>query len=271
MNVLSTVQSSQSESHQGWWFAFRENHILVKPVKEKVLIPFVVDLTDFNLEPVRKQYLGSLDGRPCFSAELPDRSIAPDGMTFEGLRGLYGLLDEEMFWLAGRSFQVMNWDRAHQYCGGCGSPPHDKRDDRAKICPQCGLVDYPSASPAIIVAVRKDKQILLARAQRHPAGRYSVLAGFVELGETLEECVRREVKEEVGLEIKNIRYFSSQSWPFPNSLMIGFTAEYAKGEIAIDNNEIEDARWFSTAEIPQVPGSLSIARQLIEWFAANFK
>jgi NAD+ diphosphatase len=271
MNFLSTVQPSQSENKKKWWFAFRENHVLVKTVKEKVFIPCAVDLTDFDLEPVRKQYLGSLDSTPCFSAELPEKSITPDGMIFAGLRGLYGLLDEKMFWLAGRSFQVMNWDRTHQYCGGCGFPTEDKREERAKICPQCGLVDYPGVSTAIIVAVRKDKQILLAHAQRHPVGRYSVLAGFVEMGETLEECVRREVREEVGLEIKNICYFGSQSWPFPNSLMVGFTAEYAKGEISIDNNEIEDAKWFSAGEIPQVPGSMSIARQLIEWFAANFK
>ena len=271
MNFSSTAHSAEKETKPGWWFVFRDNHILVKTVETGPLIPFGAEITELNLKPLRILPMGSLNGSPCFSAELPADSPAPHGMAFEGLRRLFGLLDDEMFWLAGRSFQVMNWDRTHQYCGRCGFPTENKADEHAKLCPQCGHIHYPNASPAIIVAVRKSNQLLLARSWRHPAGRYSVLAGFVELGETLEACVAREVREEVGLKIKNIRYFGSQSWPFPNSLMIGFTAEYAGGEIHIDNHEILEARWFSASDIPQVPGKISIARQLIEWFAENFK
>jgi NAD+ diphosphatase len=135
-----------------------------------------------------------------------------------------------------------------------------------KLCPKCGLLSFPRLSPAIIVAVVHGSKILLARANHFADGFYSVLAGFVEPGETLEECVRREVQEEVGLQVKNIRYFGSQPWPFPHSLMIGFTAEFAGGHITIDGAEIADAAWFSPADLPRIPGEISIARRLIDWF-----
>jgi len=271
MNFPSTLNLAENEIQPGWWFVFRGNRILVKTVESGPLIPFGADITELDLKPLRILPMGPLNGHPCFSAELPADRPAPPGMAYEELRPLFGRLDNEMFWLAGRSFQIINWDRTHQYCGRCGFEAEYKTDEYAKQCPRCGHIHYPNASPAIIVAVRKSKQILLARPGRRPAGWYSVLAGFVELGETLEACVAREVREEVGLEIKNIRYFGSQSWPFPNSLMIGFTAEYAGGEIQIDNREILDAAWFSASELPQVPGKISIASRLIDWFAENYK
>jgi len=271
MILSSTVNSAEKEIQPGWWFVFRGNHILVKAVESEPLIPFGAEITALKLKPLRLLPLGSRNGHCCFSAEWPADQPAPPGMAFKELRPLFGQLDDEMFWLAGRSFQVVHWDRTHQYCGSCGAPTQNKVDEYAKLCPQCGHSAYPNPSPAIIVAVRKSRQLLLARSWRHPTGRYSVLAGFVELGETLEACVEREVREEVGLKIKNIRYFGSQSWPFPNSLMIGFTAEYAGGEIHIDNREILDAEWFSAPDIPRVPGKISIASRLIEWFAENYK
>ena len=270
MNYSSALHVSDNEIKPGWWFVFRNNHILVKTASSGPLIPYGAEITDLNLKPLRSLQLGLINGNPCFSAELPADRSAPRGMTFEELRPLFGLLEDEMFWLAGRSFQVINWDRTHEYCGRCGNQTEYKTDEHAKLCPQCGHIHYPNASPAIIVAVRQAKKILLARPGRRPPGWYSVLAGFVELGETLEACVAREVREEVGLEIKNIRYFGSQSWPFPNSLMIGFTAEYAAGEIKVDNREILDARWFSASDLPQVPGKISIAGRLIDWFAENY-
>ena len=146
-----------------------------------------------------------------------------------------------------------------------------KTDERAKICLKCGLINYPRISPAIIVAVVKKNQILLARSERFPTGFYSVLAGFVEPGETFEDCVKREVKEEVGLDVKNIRYFGSQPWPFPDSLMVGFTADYDGGKILIDKTEIKDAGWFTAHDLPQIPGKISIARRLIDWFVQNYQ
>ena len=150
-------------------------------------------------------------------------------------------------------------------------PTADKQDERAKICQQCGLVNYPRVSPAIIVAVIKDDQILLARSGRFPGGFFSVLAGFVEPGESLEACVKREVFEETGIAVQNIRYFGSQPWPFPDSLMVGFTAEYAGGDIQIDGREIVAADWYSRDNLPNIPPGISIARQLIDWFAEKVR
>jgi NAD+ diphosphatase len=142
----------------------------------------------------------------------------------------------------------------------------DKADERAKVCTACGWVVFPRMSPAVIVAVTRGERILLARSPRFPEKFYSVLAGFVEPGESLEECVQREVKEEVGLELKHIRYVGSQPWPFPNSLMIGFTADYAGGEMTIDGLEIVEADWFRADDLPRIPPRPTIARQLIDGF-----
>jgi len=139
-------------------------------------------------------------------------------------------------------------------------------DERAKQCLRCGLTNYPRLNPAVIAAVLKGDQILLARNKRFKVPMFSVLAGFVEPGETLEACIEREILEEVGITVKNIRYFGSQPWPFPNSLMIGFVAEYAGGEITIDKQEIVEAGWFFKSNLPPVPSSISIARRLIDWF-----
>jgi len=190
-------------------------------------------------------------------------------MSFKGIRDLFGQVAEELVGLAGRAGQIMRWDEAHQFCGRCSEAMEDKPDERAKSCPSCGLVNYPRISPAIIVAVVKAGQLLLARAARFPTRFYSVLAGFVEPGESLEACVVREVKEEVGIDVRDIRYFGSQPWPFPDSLMVGFTAAYAGGDITLDEKEILDAGWYTPDEIPQVPGKFSIAGRLIEWFLQN--
>ena len=232
-------------------------------------IPLLSRLESIPVRARRKQYLGTLNGHSCLCAECEADRPIPEGMAFHGLRKLYGSLEEEMFWVAGRAFQIMDWDRTHQYCGKCGSPANDKADERAKICPACGTVSYPRMSPAVIVAVVRDSALLLAHAARFPGSMYSVLAGFVEPGESLEDCVRREVKEEAGVELKNIRYFGSQPWPFPNSLMVGFTAEHAGGEIRTDEKEIVDARWFTADALPTIPDKISIARKLIDWFTAT--
>ena len=185
------------------------------------------------------------------------------------MRALFGLIEEDLIWIAGLANQLVDWSRTHQYCGVCGHLTEDKTDERAKICPQCSGVNYPRLSPAVIVAVLKDNQILLARNKRFKLPFYSVLAGFVEPGETLEECVQREISEEVGIMVKNIRYFGSQPWPFPNSLMIAFVADYADGDITIDGSEIIEAAWFSTDQLSKIPPKISIARQLIDWFIKN--
>jgi NAD+ diphosphatase len=260
---------SAEEGESALWFAFRGNELLVILADETVRIPEASKLSELEVPLRQRHYLGQLDGQACFAVELTDRTAAPKGMSFGGLRGLFGRLDDQLFSLAGRAAQIVNWDQTHRFCGRCGTPTATKKDERAKLCPKCGLLSFPLLSPAIIVAVVHGPKILLARANHFPDGFYSVLAGFVEPGETLEECVHREVQEEVGLQVKNIRYFGSQPWPFPHSLMIGFTAEFAGGRITIDGAEIADAAWFSPADLPRIPGEISIARRLIDWFVED--
>lgn len=271
MTFVSSYQPGFDEKEPAWWFVFFENKLLVETREQRVSIPFWRSPDTMGLKPLRKQYLGTMNGRPCLCAECDVKVPIPEGMEVHGLRKLYGVLDEERFWMAGRAYQIMDWDRTHQFCGRCGSPTQNKADERAKVCPACGVVAFPRMSPAIIVAVVRDREILLAHAARFPGAMYSVLAGFVEPGESLEECVRREVKEEAGVELKNIRYFGSQPWPFPNSLMVGFTAEYAGGEIHMDGKEIVEAGWFTAERLPTIPDNISIARKLIDWFVEQWQ
>jgi NAD+ diphosphatase len=264
VNFLSSYQLNRGNHELAYWFAFSGYNLLVEMTGKGFRVPVAVDLASFDLTPVRSQFFGLLNGRPCYSAECSPAAPAPQNMAFKGLRSLFADLGEELFSIAGRALLVMDWDRTHQFCGQCGTPTADQTGERAKVCTHCGFIDYPRMSPAIIVAIKKGEQLLLARASRFPAALYSVIAGFVEPGESLEECLKREVREETGIEVHHIRYFGSQAWPFPNSLMIGFTADHAVGEIAIDGREIVDAGWFTAENLPAIPEKLSIARRLID-------
>ncbi|MBN2552463.1 MAG: NAD(+) diphosphatase [Spirochaetales bacterium] len=269
MNFVPAVQPPGSQDSCGYWFVFQGDRLLVRPEDRDIRLPLCERLQSLGVVPLRTQYLGTLGGQGCYSAELPTEAPPPHGMRFEQLRGLWGSLPEPLFWIAGRAFQIMDWDRNHQFCGRCGSPTENRQEERAKVCPRCGQIAYPRISPAVIVATTRGQSILLARARRFPHAMYSVIAGFVEAGESLEQCVRREVQEEVGISVTNLRYFGSQSWPFPNSLMVAFTAEHAGGEIRIDPAEIVDARWFTAGDLPRIPDKISIARRLIDWFLAG--
>ncbi|HZW84201.1 MAG TPA: NAD(+) diphosphatase [Candidatus Deferrimicrobium sp.] len=250
-----------------WWFIFCGNKLLVKATAIDASIPSYSDLIRVEQNLSRIHHLGIFDGFPCYSAEVDEHTINPEGMAFQELRPLLGLLSDEIFSVAARAFQILHWDRTHQFCGRCGSHTELKDDERARACTQCGLVSYPTMSPAIIVAVIKGAEILLARSHRFRTGFYSVLAGFVECGETLEQCVRREVREEAGISVQNIHYFASQPWPFPDTLMVAFTADYADGVVTADNVEISDARWFNAGSLPAIPPNKgTIARRLIDWF-----
>ena len=260
------VDPPGAPSPDAYWLVFRGSHLLVRAVGERAEALRGPDIA--ALEPVllRRLYLGALDGVDCYAAEAPPEAPAPDGMEYAGLRALYGRLDEPFFALAGFAAQIVEWDRTHQFCGRCGSPTVPAPGERARRCPTCGLLSFPRLSPAVIMLITRGDAMLLGRAHNFSGPFYSTLAGFVEPGETLEEAVAREVREEVGIEIRDIRYFGSQPWPFPHSLMIGFMAEYAAGEIVVDGREIADAGWFTAADLPLLPAPLSIARRLIEAF-----
>jgi NAD+ diphosphatase len=217
---------------------------------------------------MRTLYLGRLGGTQCWAAELADGADAPPGTAWTGLRTLYTVLEDTHFALAGRALQLVAWDRTHQYCGRCGTPTALKPDERARICPACKLTAYPRLAPAIMALVHRRNQqrneLLLGRSPHFPSGMYSALAGFVEPGESLEQCLEREVREEVGVRVQRIRYFASQPWPFPHSLMIAFVAEWRDGEIAPQASEIEEAKWFDVLQLPKLPSRISIARRLID-------
>jgi NAD+ diphosphatase len=241
--------------------------LLVRSDGERAALLEYADLAAMGADFEAGHYLGRLDDLDCYALALDEVLEAPPETTFEGLRALYERLPDAYFSIAGRAVQILLWDQTHRFCGRCGQPTVNAPAERAKLCPQCGLLSFPRLSPAVIMLVQRGEEFLLARNKAFAGGIFSVLAGFVEPGESLEETVAREVKEEVGLDVVDIRYFGSQPWPFPSSLMIGFTATYAGGEIRVQEDEIAEAAWFRRrGELPNLPGKLSIARRLIDWF-----
>jgi len=196
--------------------------------------------------------------------EVDDDFVAPEGMLFQDLRSLLGQIEEDEFLIAGRAFQIINWNRMHKFCGKCGTLTEAQQNEFSKKCPNCASVFYPRLSPAVIVAVVRGDEILLAHNKNFRPNWYSVLAGFIEPGETFEDCVRREVMEEVGIQVKNIRYFASQPWPFPDSIMVGFIADHESGEIIVDGEEIEHAAWYKSDNLPPSPTIATIAGRLID-------
>ncbi len=249
---------------EAWWFVLNDDSVLVREHDGQVEVPFARSLADLGIDASEPHYLGRVGDHACLAAPLASDWTPPAGFAREGLRGLYGRIDDDLFAIAGRASQVVTWDRTHRFCGRCGAPTVPLDTERARQCPVCGLTAYPRISPCVIVLITRDAEVLLARGRNFPAGRYSTPAGFVELGETLEETVVREVREEVGVEVENIRYFGSQPWPFPHQIMIGFTCTWKSGEICIDPQEIADAQWFTRGSMPQIPPPLSISRRLID-------
>ena len=224
-----------------------------------------------DIEVHAEHYLGIFRGQHCFAVDASVKGRAPEGHALLDLRALLGRVEPSLFYVAGRAKQIVEWHREHQFCGRCGTQMQDHRADRAKECPECGHICYPRLSPSIIVLVRRGDECLLARNARWPQGMYSTLAGFVEPGESIEQTVHREVLEEVGIRVSNLRYLGSQSWPFPNSLMLGFHADYAGGEIVCQEGEISDARFFRFDALPSVPGAVAISGWLINDFVQEMQ
>lgn len=275
MNLIDTSSPApENYPEESWWFVIAGNHVLVTVSadnpKKPTAVPRLHDARQLGLTVLRGHFLGYLAGVACYAAEIDRGAELPEGYATLNLRRLYGQLPDELTRVAGRAVQIIDWDRNNQFCGRCATPT-GLATDRAKVCPNCNLRAYPRLSPAVIMLIRNGNKLLLAHSKRHPAGFYSVLAGFAEPGETLEECVAREIREEVGVEVKNIKYFGSQPWPFPDSLMIGFMCDYAGGEIELHDDEIAEADWYTIDNMPMAlpPSTISIAGQLIEAFIAE--
>lgn len=256
--------SRPAADEPAWWYVISSGEILMTaaqklPCDTRENLP----LPDLNDYPVA--YIGELRERPCYLvvADHQDPNFAAVG-EFQNMRGLIAAQDDAMFAVAARAKQVAEFMLTHRFCGRCGARMQAVDWEMAMHCHQCQHRCYPRISPCIIVAITRDKKILLARGKHHPEGLYSVLAGFVESGESLEQALRREVMEEAGIEVKNIRYVASQPWPFPHSLMVGFTAEWAAGDLHIDPIELEQGDWFDMSELPLIPPQGTIANRLIQ-------
>jgi NAD+ diphosphatase len=255
-----------AEREAALWFAFRGDGLLVFE-EAPVRVPLAGAPDELGLDILFRWEIGDFGGHACWAVEVGTGTQPPAGMVFTDLRGLFYRVEEDFFRMAGRAKQLVGWHATHRFCGRCGGATEPAPGELAMRCTRCGMMHYPRLSPAAIVLVRKEDKILLAHSPGFPQELYSVLAGFVEPGETIEEAVVREVREEVGIEVTNVRYFGSQPWPFPNSLMIGFTADYAGGDLTPEPGEIEDAGWYTAVDLPQLPPKISIARAMIDDFA----
>jgi NAD+ diphosphatase len=236
----SAVHPPEEPPERSLWFVFRGGELLVAAIPAPAAIPHCNNPKDLGMMPLRTQYLGVLGAEHCFSAEAAAEAQPPQGWSWQGLRGLFGALDDAQFALAGRAVQIVEWDRTHQYCGACGEATVPRTSERSRECPRCRLVVYPRLAPAVMGLVRRERSLLLARSPRFPEGMYT------------------------SSRVRNARYFASQPWPFPNSLMIAFFADYVAGEIRADGVEIVDAQWFDVEDLPRLPAKISVARRLID-------
>jgi len=270
MDFIKTAIEPEMLPGKAYYFIFSNNDILVKEkFNNFVSIPLIEEKFITKMELNGICFLGMYKNTPCYCAHIHPAGL-PDFYKLINLRSLYGKIDNGVWIISGYARQIHGWNINFKFCGRCGAKTERNKNEHVRVCPMCGLISYPRISPAIITAVVKGHQILLGRGVNFPNKKmFSVLAGFVEPGEALEECVKREIFEETGINVKNIQYFKSQSWPFPDSLMIGFTAEYESGEIIIDTKEIAEAAWFKAENLPVIPGKQTLAGELIEWFVLN--
>ncbi|MDU5081746.1 NAD(+) diphosphatase [uncultured Tissierella sp.] len=260
-------QPLYDEYNKDYMYLFNEDRLMVEVKDGEYTIPNREGLERFKPHINYLQCLGAYNGINCYCGEIEE--LTADNYKFIDLRAYSKNISHDDFLISAKALLLLDYVRTNQRCGICGSKMIMKvsGNDRAMICTNCDHMVWPKTAPAIIVAITKEDKLLLAHNKMFPEGMYSILAGFVEMGETFEDCVKREVFEETGIKVHNIKYFGSQPWPFPNSMMIGFTAEYLEGEIKVDNDEIVDAKWFSKEEMPgKYRKSISISTELIEWF-----
>lgn len=242
-------------------FIFNNKRELLLTEDNKIPILSQKQLDEYDLDFVL--FIGNYNNREVIVANTDD------GINFHTLFELYDISHDE-YQIAARAVLVRDWFKSHQYCGNCGTKTVIDQKDMMLICPECGQMHYPRIAPAIIVAINNNGTLLMAKHSYHKSSRYALIAGFVEPGESIEEAVFREVSEEVGIKIKNLHYQKSQSWPFPNSLMLGFTADYDSGEIHVDGDEILNAKWFKPEEIETLPSDISISSWLIQNFIETY-
>lgn len=255
------------QDRSGYWFLVQKEALLL-PVGDGALALPSGRLPQPLEGHVRAVvYLGIYEGHACWAAAVAADAPMPDGFRQESIVPRETRLTDDLLSLGGIALQALHWERMSRHCPCCGKPSVAIEGEWGRRCPECHAEHYPSLHPAVIVLVRDGERVVLTRKSFWPKNRYGLVAGFVDAGESLEEAVRREVLEEVGFQVTEIRYVASQYWPFPSQLMIGFTARYAGGELSVDREELEDARWFSVHALPDLPPKLSIARYILDRFA----
>ncbi|PTN09074.1 NAD(+) diphosphatase [Mangrovibacterium marinum] len=257
-------KANQLVADTDWLFYFENNQLLLKTVGEQFFIPRKKDFPALSCQTAT--FLFTLNESSCFLiSEKPEAN--PAEFDYKDLNFMRTIDQPEVAWTALAAFQLMNWYKQNKFCGKCGSPLQHKTDERALVCPSCKNMVFPKISPAVITAIICGDKILLARNASFTNNRFALIAGYVDVGETLEQAVRREIKEEVGLEITKLHYYKSQPWPLSGSLMVGFVAEADdQHPITIDNKEIVEAGWFARGHLPNVPNNTSIAGEMIEKF-----
>lgn len=266
----SIVEPAQADSAQ--YCVFYGQELLLDFQSPEPCLLSAAALRFLAPEIVNRVFLGHWRGEPCYAVEL-DASTPLDASELKpgSLYHILGRVPDELFSLAGNAQQLLAWSRNNRFCGQCGQPTADHASDRARTCEACNTAVYPRISPCVITLVHRGEELLLARNAKFPGEMYSTLAGFIEVGESVEDCLRREVKEEVGVEVGAIRYFGSQPWPFPNQLMLGFFAEYDSGDIVCEDEEIAEAYWFRPDDLPNIPPPHSIAGRLIRHHVAEHR
>ncbi len=247
-------------------------HRLLLLRENQSLLATYGDYLAAGLQPQNVLHLGSWRGQPCFALTFPERELPEDSpFITASLRSRLGLIADEIFLLAGRAQQLVHWQEFHRFCGRCGAPTQAQLHERVLACSACGALYYPRIAPCVIGIVMRGNECLLAHNARFAPGLYSALAGFIEPGETAEQALIREIREETGIEADRLEYISSQPWPFPSQLMLGFVAHYRSGEIAVDGFEITDAQWFRADQLPQIPPPHTISGKLIEIFVQRVR
>jgi len=270
-NLSFTPENINTSSESGITLILRNQEFLTSKTSEFLLFE-EDDLKWSEMEMINKEFIGYLNDKPCFLTELTNESKLDKDLLLTPLRNLLGRIPDSLFTICSRSLQLSEWTRNNRFCGSCGSKMNKHETERAMSCECNNLLVYPRISPCIIVLVTKGEQLLLAHNKNFPGTFYSTLAGFIEAGESAESAIHREIYEEVKVNVKNIEYFGSQSWPFPSQLMLGFHAEYLDGDITPDGEEIDLADWFHYKDLPQVPtGNISISGQLIESYIEKLK
>lgn len=242
----------------------RDAHILVLDAETAPTLPTTSELAHW-LKAERPRFNV---GSQFYAVAAEDEDVASDRLSFVPVRSLFSVLDEALLNVVGRSMAVVEFETTHRFCGRCATATVPIVGERGKTCLRCNLSFYPRIPPAVITLIEHEGRLLLARSARFKTGMFSAVAGFVEIGESLEEAAIREVREEVGVEIGDLRYFGSQPWPFGRSLMVGYFGRYLSGDIQVDGNEIVEAAWFDVEHLPLLPPPLSIARKLIDSFVA---